>query len=155
MNQKEAKYRLVPIKNGTVLDHLPPKSALLILETLNLDVDTPITLAINTESERLGKKDLIFIEGKLLSEKDIEKIGLIAENSTWNNIKEGKVTLKQKIPYPLTARGTIICQNPKCVTNNEPLETKFKINKQNHTAQCNYCNNELNQGEIIKAIGKK
>ena len=65
---KPGDIRLTPIKNGTALDHLPVGSALKILNILGLDRhDNAVTIAINTESQKKGRKDLVFIEGGALS----------------------------------------------------------------------------------------
>ncbi len=92
---KKNDVRLMPISNGTVLDHLPVGAALKIIEILGLDKpkDT-VTVAINTESRRMGRKDLVFIEGKALSKEEIEKIALIAAGGTMNIIKNKEIKKK-------------------------------------------------------------
>ena len=149
-NKSVVERRLHPINNGTVLDHLPPKTALRITSLLNLDYSSPVTIAINTESKLMGRKDLVFIENKILSEEEINKIGLIANKSTWNTIKEGKVYRKETIKMPTIVNNILRCPNDKCITNYETIPTKFTINNKDNSATCNYCNKEMEKEEIAK-----
>lgn len=150
---KKDYIKLTPIANGTVLDHLPVGSALRILEILGLgNFNSAVTIAINTESKSRGKKDLIFIEGKELNEKEIDKIGLIATGATLNIIKDSEVKKKQKIEMPDHANGLIQCMNPKCITSVEDLPTRFLIKKDPLKAKCAYCEKEMAEKEIFRAI---
>ncbi|MDD5148777.1 MAG: aspartate carbamoyltransferase regulatory subunit [Candidatus ainarchaeum sp.] len=150
---KESDIRLVPIKNGTALDHLPAGTALKILEILQLSKpEKAVTLAINTESKSMGKKDLVFIEGKELTKSEIEKIGLLAKGATINVIKGSEVKSKAKIELPEKAVGIIRCLNPKCISSIENLETKFSILQGPLRAKCFYCEKTMHEKEIANAI---
>lgn len=150
---REDDIRLTPLKNGTVLDHLPAGSALRIIEILGMgSSENAVTIAINTESESRGKKDLVFIEGKELSEEEIYKIGLIAAGATLNFIQDSEVKKKEKIEMPDHADGLIKCMNPKCITSIEGLPTKFSISRNPLKAKCKYCEKEMNEQEVFKAI---
>jgi len=142
--------RLNPISNGTVLDHLPIKTAPKIIDLLKLDLEKPVMAAINIDSKKKGKKDLIFIEGKELSKKEVQKLALIAEGGTWNIIKGKKVVSKKKIEMPNEFIGIIVCNNPKCITNTEEIETKFTL--ANGNGKCYYCEREMNMEEIVKSL---
>jgi aspartate carbamoyltransferase regulatory subunit len=145
--------RLTPLKNGTVLDHLPAGSALRIIEILGMrNSENAVTMAINTESKTKGKKDLIFIEGKELTKSEINKIGLVAAGATLNFIKDSEVKKKEKIGMPDHADGLIKCMNPKCITSIEKLPTKFSISRDPLKAKCLYCEKEMNEQEVFKAI---
>ncbi|MBN2067252.1 MAG: aspartate carbamoyltransferase regulatory subunit [Candidatus Diapherotrites archaeon] len=145
--------RLTPISNGTVLDHLPVGTALRIIEILGLEkAEDAVTVAINTESKSLGRKDLMFIEGKALTKEEIDKIGLIAENGTMNIIEKKEVKKKEKISLPKQASGLIKCVNPKCITNIESLPTKFTLTQNPLKAKCQYCEKTISGEEIFKAI---
>ncbi len=150
---KKNDVRLMPISNGTVLDHLPVGAALKIIEILGLDRprDT-VTVAINTESRRMGRKDLVFIEGKALSKEEIEKIALIAAGGTINIIKGKGIKKKEKIMLPKQASGLIKCMNPKCISNVESLPTKFSLTQNPLKAKCYYCEKTISAEEIMQAI---
>ena len=149
---KKDDIRLTPISNGTVLDHLPPKTALKILEILNLDFDSAVTVAINTESKKMKKKDLIFIEKKFLNEEETEKIGLIAKGATLNIIEDSVVKKKEKIAVPKKAIGILSCLNPNCITNFEQFPTKFSIKENPLQAKCFYCEKTMDEKEILQKI---
>ncbi len=147
--------RLKPISSGTVLDHLPAGTALKILKILNLQKpENAVTVAINTESKsgKEGKKDLVFIEGRILNKQEYDKIGLIAEGSTVNIIKDKKVKKKIKVELPEKASGLFECLNPKCISNHEGLPTKFSLKKDPLRAKCFYCEKIMNEQDIFKAI---
>ena len=142
--------RLNPISNGTVIDHLPVGTAPKILQILKLTFEEPIMMAVNIDSKKKGKKDLIFIEGKELNEKEAQKLALIAEGSTWNIIKNKRVVSKKDIGLSKEQTGVIQCNNPKCITNHETIESKFRI--ENNNGKCNYCEREMSMEEIIKSL---
>ncbi|MDD5163247.1 MAG: aspartate carbamoyltransferase regulatory subunit [Candidatus ainarchaeum sp.] len=150
---KETDIRLTPIKNGTVLDHLPVGTALKILEALQLSKpEKAVTIAINTESKRMGKKDLVFIEGKELTKSETEKIGLLAKGATINLIQNSEVKNKTTIELPEKAIGIIKCLNPKCISTIEGLETRFCIEQEPLRAKCFYCEKTMHEKEIANAI---
>ena len=144
--------RLTPISDGTAIDHLKPFTALKILQVLGHNYDSATTIAVNTESERLGKKDLIFIENKLLEEKDLAKIALIAQGATVNIVREQKVVEKSVIDLPKKVVGTLQCMNPKCITRVEPMQTKFAISENPIEAHCFYCEKSMNEKEIFDNV---
>ena len=135
------------------MDHLPVGAALKIIEILGLDKPSDtVTVAINTESRKLGRKDLLFIEGKALSKEEIEKIALIAAGGTINIIKGKAIKKKEKISLPKQASGLIKCINPKCISNVESLPTKFSLSENPLKAKCYYCEKTISAGEIMQAI---
>ena len=49
--------------------------------------------------------------------------------------------------------GIVRCTNPKCITNHEPMPTRFKvIDRDNVRIRCHYCNHtqEGSKAEIIR-----
>ncbi len=51
-------------------------------------------MLLNVASEKLGKKDVVKIENKVVSEEEASKIALIAPDATLNIIKNWKVVEK-------------------------------------------------------------
>ena len=42
------------------------------------------------------------------------------------------------------------CNNPKCITNNEPMPTRFEvIDKEGCVIKCHYCERKINKDDII------
>ncbi len=135
--------RLLDIKNGTVIDHLPPGTAFKISRLLKLEgYNDVIGLLINVESTKYGKKDLIKMEGRGLSEEEINRVALFAPNATINIIRNSKVIKKVKIRLPDTIRGILTCPNPNCITNKprENVENIFHVISRNPLKMmCHYC----------------
>jgi aspartate carbamoyltransferase regulatory subunit len=136
--------QITAIENGTVIDHIPTEKTLKIMEILNLsEYEDTITVAFNLPSKTLKKKGLIKIANKYLTKKEIEKITLVAHNITVNIIENFKVKEKLAPNLPETIEDILVCTNPKCITNNENVRSKFHINEKENTARCNYCEREV------------
>ena len=149
--KKEKKIYITPIREGTAIDHLRPGAALKILGVLDLK-DNTVTAAMNVESRKMGRKDLIFIEGKKLDGDEINKIAIIGKGGTLNIIQNSKIVKKEQIREPEYVEGIIRCINPKCITNMEEIPTKVFIQKKPLKASCFYCEKRMNEREIINSI---
>ena len=151
MTGQKKKIHITPIREGTAIDHLRPGTALKILEVLNLH-DVAVTAAMNVESRKMGKKDIIFIEGRELNEKELSKIALIGKGATINLIKNSEIKKKFELGYPDRVEGIMKCINPKCITNSEKIAAKFEIRTKPLEARCFYCENRMAESEIISSI---
>lgn len=140
-----------PLKDGTAIDHLNHGSIYRILEVLDL-AGYRITAGMNVESRKMGKKDIVFIEGRELGDKELDKIALIGKGATVNIIRNSEIVEKKELAYPSKAEGIIKCINPKCITNNEKISSKFSIKKEPLEATCFYCETRMNEEEISSAI---
>ena len=138
-NMKELKVSA--IKEGTVIDHIPARSLFKVISILELQkMDTQITIGYNFESKRLGQKGIIKISDKFPSQKDLNKIALFAPEAKINIIRDYKVVEKDNVQVPDSIEGIVKCMNPKCITNQENVKTKFSVlEKKNVTLKCNYC----------------
>jgi len=141
------------IKDGTVIDHIPAKSLFKVISILNLDkIETPITFGTNLESKRLGSKAIIKITDVFFHENEINKIALVAPEAKLNIIKDYEVVEKKLVEVPEVIVGIAKCVNPTCITNNEPVKTKFYVvSKKEVTLKCHYCEKLMDQ-EHIKII---
>jgi aspartate carbamoyltransferase regulatory subunit len=136
------------IKNGVVIDHIDAGKAIGIYKALNLSkIDTFIVIAKHLDSEKHGKKDLIKIENKTLTDDDLNKISIISENATINIIENNSVIKKWTVRMPSMIERIIICSNPNCITNIEPIETKFEVLDKNKF-RCSYCEKIQNKTQI-------
>ncbi|MBU2634184.1 MAG: aspartate carbamoyltransferase regulatory subunit [Nanoarchaeota archaeon] len=145
MNEKITK-----IKEGIVIDHIDIGKVKEVAEILNLDTETPYTLGMNYESGKIGKKDVLKIEGKELDEEDLNKVALIALNATINKIVNYKVVSKRKVELPKLIKGIVRCFNPNCITRYEDVETQFDVVKKNPLIlRCYYCEKSSSKVELI------
>ena len=109
------------IKNGIVIDHIPSEKVFAIVEILKLkEYSERITVATNMPSSSLGRKGIIKIE-----EKELNNISLLAPNVTINIIDNYEVVEKSKLDKLDKVIGLMKCDNPKCISNHENIETKF------------------------------
>ena len=135
------------IRNGTVIDHIPARNLFKVIQILGLDhIDSQITFGTNLDSKKLGKKAIIKIEGKYFEDADINRIALVAPDAKLNIIKEYEVVEKKVVEVPDHIVGIARCMNPKCITNFEPVVTRFKVvSKKNVSLKCHYCEKITNQ----------
>lgn len=143
--------QIAALKNGIVIDHIPAEKTFPIVEILNLKgYHEIITVAINLKSSSLGKKGLIKIEDKILEEKELGEIALLAPNVTINIIENFKVVKKIKLAIPNEILGLIRCNNIKCISNHEDIESRFIkiLEKDREKYKCHYCERIINADEI-------
>lgn len=148
MSKKE---RLVAaIENGTVIDHIPAEKTYAVATLLGLQkLQTPVTIGYNYPSKKLGKKGIIKIEDKFFTDEEISRLSVVAPNVVLNVIRDYEVVEKKKVVTPDTLKGIVRCNNPKCVTNNEPMNTIFHvIDKNSGIIKCHYCDKEQVISEV-------
>ena len=130
------------LENGTVLDHIPAENVYKALDLLGLkDIESQITIGINLASKIHGKKGIIKIADKFFEDEELNKLALIAPNATVNIIRDFKVVEKKKLETPKEVIGIARCKNPKCVTNHQPIKTRFATVQKNDkiSLKCHYC----------------
>ena len=130
------------LENGTGLDHIPAENVYKALNILNLKgVESQITIGINLASKIYGKKGIIKIADKFFEDEDLNKLALIAPKATVNVIRDFKVVEKKQIVMPEEIVGIAKCKNPKCVTNHQPIKTRFTTidNGKEVSLLCHFC----------------
>jgi len=135
--------RVTPIKNGTVIDHIPAGMALKVLKVLGIDeaVTSTVTVAMHVPSKAMGWKDIVTVEDRELSPREVDKIALIAPRASVNVIRNYNVAEKHVVRLPDRAVGILRCGNPNCITNlREPVETDFLVLRgEPPRVACRYC----------------
>ena len=126
------------IKNGFVIDHIKAGNGMEIYNLLGLDkLDCPVAIIKNTNSKKMGKKDIIKIDGKI--DINLDVIGYIDSNVTVNIIKDGILCEKKNIELPKTITNVVYCKNPRCITSTEQeLSHVFNL-REDGTYRCMYC----------------
>lgn len=130
------------LENGTVLDHIPAENVYKALRILNLKgIENQITIGINLNSKQHGKKGIIKIADKFFEDDELNKLALLAPEATVNVIRDFKVVEKKKLETPKEVIGIAKCKNPKCVTNHQPIKTKFTTIEHGNEVSllCSYC----------------
>ncbi len=148
----ESKDKVKRIENGTVIDHIRPSKAMRCLRLVNPDTENTIMIGMNMDSERMKEKDFIKIEDYYPTEKEVNKIALIAPEATINTIKNEEVIEKEKVSVPKEVTGNIECINPKCATNHEGyLTPSYETeNVDPLELRCKYCDEVLKEKDITE-----
>ncbi|MEF8785557.1 MAG: aspartate carbamoyltransferase regulatory subunit [Haloarculaceae archaeon] len=139
MTDKEA-LRVSKIENGTVIDHVAAGQALNVLAILGIDGlgDDVLSIGMNVPSDRLGRKDVVKIEGRELSQSELDVLSLIAPAATINIIRDYDVVDKNRVERPDEVTGVLRCPNHNCITTeDEPVESRFDV--LDDGVRCEYC----------------
>jgi aspartate carbamoyltransferase regulatory subunit len=136
----DTELRVSKIRNGTVIDHVTGGEALHVLAILGIDGSggDAVSIGMNVPSDRLGRKDIVKVEGRELSQSEVDVLSLIAPDATINIIREYEVTEKHRVERPEDVDGVLECPNTNCITNaGEPVETRFAVLSEG--VRCEYC----------------
>ena len=138
---KDKRLSVSAIKNGTVIDHIPAEVLFKVVSILKLDtIDNMITIGNSLESDKLGKKGIIKLSEVFFHDSEINKIALVAPCAKLNIIRNYEVADKRVVQIPDEIVGIAKCVNPKCITNNEEVTTRFVVvSKAEVKLKCHYC----------------
>ena len=129
------------IQEGVVLDHIQAGKSMDIYRYLRLgELDCTVAIIKNAKSNKMGRKDIIKIEGPLDSI-DLDILGYIDHNITVNIIRDGKLVEKRTLKLPERIRGVLKCKNPRCITSVEQeLPQEFVLtDREKRVYRCRYC----------------
>ena len=149
--EKKKELQVAALENGTAIDHIPSCQRFKVAARLGLDkMDNTITIGNNLHSNKMGSKGMIKIADKFFKEDEINRIALVAPNVMLNIIRDYEVVEKKTVVLPDELIGLVKCNNPKCITNNEPMATRFHvIDKEKGTIKCHYCERKINKEDIV------
>ncbi len=136
-------FKVTPIRNGTVIDHIQVGMALKVLRIIGVkeDVSSTVSVLMHVPSKKGGWKDIVKIEDRELDPKELDKVALISPDATINIIRDYNVAEKFVVEVPKSVLGIMKCSNPGCITNkSEPIEPEFVVeSKKPLTLKCVYC----------------
>lgn len=138
------------IQNGTVIDHIPADVTFKIVQILDLyNHPGAITIGTNLESKTLGKKGIIKVADRFITDEEIGRLSVVAPYVTLNIIRNYAIVEKKYVQYPKQIIGVVKCSNPKCVTNHQPIPTKMEVfDMAKKSLKCVYCERVMKQDEI-------
>lgn len=150
-DNKKKELQVAALENGTAIDHIPPAQLFKVAHLIGLSsMDNRITFGNNLKSKKMGKKGMIKIADKFFAEDEINRIALVAPNVILNIIRDYEVVEKKFVSLPDELVGIVKCNNPQCITNNEPMQTHFYVvDKSLGTIKCRYCERKINKEDII------
>ncbi|MEM0490930.1 MAG: aspartate carbamoyltransferase regulatory subunit [Acidilobaceae archaeon] len=144
------------IREGTVIDHITAGRALHVVRLLGLEGSNyTMAIVMNVDSRKLGRKDIVKVEGLFLNSEQISKISLIAPNATLNIIRDGLVVIKQKVKPPDIIEGILRCPNLSCITRKEGefVKSKMRLVSTNPLIyQCIYCGTYIGEDDIVEML---
>ncbi len=148
MNKNE--MLVAAIQNGTVIDHIPADKTYQVVSLLKLErLTTQVTIGYNLRSKKLGRKGIIKVEDKFFTDEEISRLSVLAPNIVLNIIRDYEVKEKKTVTTPDDLKGIVKCNNPKCITNNEPMATLFHIvDKEHGVLKCHYCEKEQYMSKV-------
>jgi aspartate carbamoyltransferase regulatory subunit len=148
---KKRELQVAAIENGTAIDHIPSEQLFKVAQLIGLNkMENRITIGNNLESKKAGRKGVIKIADKFFEEEEINRIAVVAPNVVLNIIRDYEVVEKKFIGLPNELVDIVKCNNPKCITNNEPMPTQFYvIDKGKGTIKCRYCERKINKEDIV------
>ena len=136
----EHELRVSKIEDGTVIDHVPGGKALHVLTILGIDGTggEEVSIGMNVPSDKLGRKDIVKVEGRELSQEEVDVLSLIAPEATINIVREYDVVDKHRLERPDRVVGILECPNHDCITtDDEPVDSKFDVLSDG--VRCVYC----------------
>lgn len=129
------------LSDGIVLDHIPAGKSMDIYKYLGLEkLDTQVAIIKNCRSNKMGKKDIIKIEGGI-DLIDLDVLGFVDPGITVNIVRNDTIVEKKKLMLPRKLTNVIRCRNPRCITTNEQeLPHVFLLaDREKKIYRCMYC----------------
>ncbi len=136
------------LKQGVVIDHIKAGMAMEIYQYLDLEkLDCSVAIIKNAKSNKMGKKDIIKIEGPISI--DLKVLGVLDDSITINIIENDRIVEKRTLELPERVTNIIKCKNPRCITSIEQeLPHTFKLtDRKNRIYRCIYCEQKF-KGEL-------
>ncbi|MXV64225.1 aspartate carbamoyltransferase regulatory subunit [Natronorubrum sp. JWXQ-INN-674] len=139
--------RVSKIRSGTVIDHVRGGQALNVLAILGIDGSDgeEVSVGMNVPSDRLARKDIVKVEGRELSQDEVDVLSLIAPDATINIVRDYEVIEKHRVERPGAVEGVLSCPNPGCITTGgEPVVSRFEV--LDDGVRCAYCETIVRRG---------
>ena len=141
----KAELAVAALRDGTVIDHIPSDVLFKAVKILGIErLKTAVTIGNNLDSKKLGNKGIIKVADVFFPETTLNRIALIAPSAVVNIIRDYEVVEKFPVTLPDNIIGLVKCGNPKRITNNEPMRTRFHvIDREDVTIACHYCSHTV------------
>lgn len=142
---KRQELQVAALENGTVIDHIPSSKLFQVVNLLHLDkMETPVTIGYNLKSGKMGNKAIVKVADKFFTDEELNQLSIITPNVTLCIINDYEVVEKKTVKMPDTIIGLVKCSNPMCISNHEPMKTRFDVlDKEKGVIKCCYCNHEI------------
>lgn len=137
------------IEMGTVVDHIRAGRAAKVMRLLGIGENYPhrVAIVLNVPSKKMKTKDILKIEGKVVSEDDANLLALVSPGASINLIKNGKVEKKYMVSLPKEVKSHVHCPNPNCITG-KGARTYF-VRDDGESYRCHYCERLFKAEELV------
>ena len=138
MTADKKELAVAALRNGTVIDHIPSDALFRAVRILGIEsLDKSVTIGNNLASRRFGRKGIIKVADVEFAEDVLNRIAIIAPTAMVNVIRDYELVEKRPVALPDVLVGIVSCGNPKCVTNHEPMATRFNVvDRENVSLRC-------------------
>lgn len=137
------------ISMGTVVDHIQAGKASKLFSLLGIGEDYPhrVAIVMHVPSKKMGTKDILKIEGKIVSEEMANLIALASPGASVNIIKDGKCEKKYEVALPKEVKNLGKCPNPNCIS----LETGTSLFSMDGDKRyrCHFCERLFKADELV------
>ena len=149
-NQTKKELAVAALQNGIVIDHIPCSSLFKVVNILGIEkMENGVFIGNNLSSRSMGRKGLIKMADVDLPKEILNRIAVIAPNAVIKIIRDYAVVEKHRVELPEDLIDIVKCNNPKCISNNEPMKTHFHVvDPENITLRCHYCERIVNHDEV-------
>lgn len=145
----EPLIKVSALREGTVIDHLVAGTALKVLDILGIAFDGAVMIGLNLDSPKVGRKDIIKIERREVTQHEVAKIALVSPRATFSIIRDFLVVEKFTPTLPRIVEDMIRCRNPSCISRQDRVRTKFVVIRSDPLrVRCYYCERSLRKEEI-------
>ena len=149
--------RVTAICNVTVVDHIPAGKALQVMQMLRVDIgrSNPISLVMNVPSGKVGRKDVLKIEDRELTQEELDRLALIAPKASVAIIRNYSVAEKRQIELGTELVNIARCSFWNCITQNfrEPLPHKLRVvSAEPLDLRCSYCGRSQSIDDLAESI---
>lgn len=150
----EKKTMLVQkISDGTVIDHVPAGKSLSVLRLLGNPQNRGETVALvmNVSSSKIGRKDILKVEGVELTDEQVQRLALIAPHASVVIIRSYRVAEKKKAVPPKLVTGILSCTGATCVSVREKdaVQSIFSLASSSPLSyRCKFCGRLLSEQEL-------
>lgn len=150
-NTSRKEMAVAALRNGTVIDHIPAESLFKVVNLLGIEgMPNSVTIGYNLDSKRMGRKGIIKIADVFFPQETLNRIAVIAPNVVINVIKDYEVVEKKHVTVPEELVDIVRCNNPKCITNNEPMRTRFHVvDAEAGILRCHYCERPVSGKDVV------
>ncbi|MBN17124.1 MAG: aspartate carbamoyltransferase regulatory subunit [Euryarchaeota archaeon] len=149
--------RVTAINNGTVIDHVPAGAALSVLRMLGVSEDraSPVSLVMNVPSSKHGRKDIIKVEDRELTQDELDRLALIAPKASVAIIRSYSVAEKRVVTIGEELVNVARCTFSNCITTNprEPQDHRIRVvATEPLELRCRYCGRPQEIADLVENL---